>query len=365
MRKTYKYFLYFLAISFIVLACVQKNAEWRGNIEVENGVKIVKNPREPIYSGKVLSLKEELNLGGTSTDQYLFYNIKELDVDHEQNIYVLDWMEGCILVFDQNGKPLRTIGRKGQGPGELQRPMDISIFANQLMVHDLERCLSFFTLDGKFIRSVTSKDVLGIWDVYFDSLGNIVAQTSRFDFRNPKHLYRKYDHSLNMIYQFAESPSPSYFGPNNPFSACGSIAVDREDNIIFGYPDDYTIEIFNLNGRLVKKIEREYSPVKLSDQDRRKMKEDNPHLGNIDYPKYKPPFRRFFVDDEGRIYVGTWQKSSPKESYFYDIFDPEGRYLAQIGLKERPIMCRKGKLYSIEKNEEDFQCVKRYKMKWK
>jgi len=360
--------LYILVISYVFLACAHKNTEWRGSIEVKNGVKIVKNPREPIYSGKILSLTEELNLGESSTEQFLFYNIKELDVDHKLNIYVLDWMARKILVFDQSGKLLRTIGRKGQGPGEFERPMDISIFGNRLMVHDLERCISFFTLDGEYIRSITSNDVLGIWDVYCDSIGNIIADTSQLDLKNlgkPKHVYRKYDHNLNLIFQFAESPGPSELGPNNPFSAFGSIAVDQENNIIFGYPDGYTIDIFNSDGRLVKKIEKEYAPDELSSQDKREMKADNPGSRSIDYPKYKPPFRRFFIDDKGRIYVGTWRNSGRKDSYYYDIFDPEGRYLAQINLKEKPILSREGKLYSIEKNEEGFQFVKRYKMIWK
>jgi len=357
--------LFLLAICCIVLACAQKNVGWKGNIKIENGVEIVKNPREPIYSGKILSLKEDLSLGEVTKYQSLFYAAKELDVDYEQNIYVLDWLAGHILVFDQNGKALRTIGRKGQGPGEFQRPMDISIFGNQLMVHDLERSISFFTLKGEFIKSVTSIDILRISDVYCDSLGNIVAQTSPvFDPANPKHVYRKYNHNMNMIFQFAETPRSDDLGPNNPFGAFGSIAVDREDNIIFGYPNDYVIEIFNTNGKLIRKIEKEYSLLKLTNQDRREMKKENPGRNGINYPKYKPPFRRFFIDDEGRIYVGTWEKPSRSE-YYYDIFDPEGKYLAKIDLMGKPILCRNGKMYSIESNDEGDQFVKRYKMIWR
>jgi len=357
--------LFILVFSCIGLACVKKNAEWKGNIEVKDGVKYVKNPKEPIYSGDILALKEELSLGEVTKYQSLFYAVKELDVDDEQNIYVLDWMAGHILVFDKNGKALRTIGRKGQGPGEFQRPMDISIFGDQLIVHDLERCISFFTLKGEFINSVTSMDVLSIWDVYYDSLGNIVAQNAPvFDPTNPKQAFRKYDHNMNMLFQFAEAPGSGGLGPNNPFGAIGSIAVDREDNIIFGYPKDYAIEIFNTNGKLIRKIEKEYSPLKLTNQDKKEMKEANPGRNNIEYPKYKPPFRRFFIDDEGRIYVGTWEKPGRTESY-YDIFDPEGKYLAKIDLKGKPIMCRNGKLYSIESNDEGDQFVKRYKMTWR
>jgi len=354
-----------LIIVGITLSCAQNIGEWKGDIEVRDGITIVKNPKEPIYSRDVLSLKEELSLGEVTKYQSLFYAVKELDVDDEENIYVLDWMAGHIVVFSQKGDVLRTIGRKGQGPGEFERPMDISIFGNHLMVHDLERGISSFTLKGEFIKSITSIDILSIWDFYCDSLGNIVVQNSPvFDPQNPKQVYRKYDHNMKMIFQFAESPRSGGLGPNNPFGAIGSIALDREDNIIFGYPKDYIIEVFNANGKLIRKIEREYSPLKLTNLDRREMKEANPGRADIDYPKYKPPFRRFFIDDEGRIYVGTWEKPDRSKSY-YDIFNPEGKYLAKIGLKGKPIMCRNGKMYSIESNDEGDQFVKRYKMIWR
>jgi len=43
-----------------------------------------------------------------------------IQVDDEEDIIVMDGKEKCIKVFDKNGKHLRTFGKSGQGPGEIQ-----------------------------------------------------------------------------------------------------------------------------------------------------------------------------------------------------------------------------------------------------
>src|SRR4030042_4223918 len=48
-------------------------------------------------------------------------------VDDQGNIYVLDIQDGNIKKYAPDGKFVMTIGRKGQGPGELQGPMRIQM----------------------------------------------------------------------------------------------------------------------------------------------------------------------------------------------------------------------------------------------
>ena len=95
-------------------------AEWKGTVVKEGDVTIVKNPKEPLYKTPVLELKEDLSLGGPEArGDYAFGNGIRFVVDEEASIYVLDTQDAHIKVFDKTGKYVRTIGRKGQGPGEL------------------------------------------------------------------------------------------------------------------------------------------------------------------------------------------------------------------------------------------------------
>jgi hypothetical protein len=80
--------------------------------------------------------------------------------------------------------------------------------------------------------------------------------------------------------------------------------------------------------------------------------------------KYFPPVHSITTDDEGRIFVGTYEKTE-EGKYYYDVFDSEGRYLAKVALKGLLQVWKKSKLYSIEEDEDGFQMVKRFKVNWK
>jgi len=60
-----------------------------------------------------------------------------VQVDEEENIYVLDSKEIRIKIFDKNGKPLRTCGKKGQGPGEIQTPTRMYLTSEkEILIYD-------------------------------------------------------------------------------------------------------------------------------------------------------------------------------------------------------------------------------------
>ena len=53
------------------------------------------------------------------------------------------------------------------------------------------------------------------------------------------------------------------------------------------------------------------------------------------------------------------------DGFYYDVFDPEGKFIAKIQLNSIPQYWKNSKMYSIEVDEEGFQAVKRYKVAWK
>ena len=75
-----------------------------------------------MYGEDVFSLEEELSIGeAEGEEEYMFSRINDIDVDDEGNVYVAEGAFAHIRVFDENGEYLRVMGRKGQGPGEMQR----------------------------------------------------------------------------------------------------------------------------------------------------------------------------------------------------------------------------------------------------
>lgn len=355
----------FISVLIMFIACGKQGSEWEGTIEEVEGVTVIRNPKEPVYIEDVFSLEEELSIGETEGgEEYLFSQIRDIAVDEKENIFVMDVKESHIKVFDRNGEYLRTIGKKGEGPGELSRPRMISINQNELMVLDIiQRKLSFFTFGGKFLRNLSTKEV---WALYsrIDSKGNIIITEG---FTDPKYLcykLKKFDPDMNLLAEIASSPAPDLRKGFNPFMAFSYWIIDKDDNIVYGYPKDYELQIINPQGELIKKITREYDPVEVTEEEIEEEKKDAPPQIKFEFSKYHSAFRRFTHDDEGRIFVQTWEKTQDGEGFYYDIFDLEGRYIVKIPLRTRPIVWKKNKLYTIEEDEMGFQVVKRYRINW-
>jgi len=92
-------------------------------------------------------------------DDY-FEKPSDIEVDPARSlIYVVDAGSCRILVFDFEGKFLRAVGRKGQGPGEFATPTGMCLTDDggfAVADRDNNR-IQHFGPDGKFSRSVTVK----------------------------------------------------------------------------------------------------------------------------------------------------------------------------------------------------------------
>jgi hypothetical protein len=115
----------------------------------------------------------------------------------------------------------------------------------------------------------------------------------------------------------------------------------------------------------------------VTDEDKKTyLKRSNPP-GFSGPPKYPCPsvhtaFRSFFMDDQGHLFVQTWERTSDGKKDLYDIYDPEGRFLGRIALSVHPdliiptpTILKNDKLYSVEVDDEGYEVVRRYSVSWK
>jgi len=354
----------FISALMILVSCQKQKAEWKGTIEEMDGATIVKNPKEPMYGEEVFNYELELSLGSSEgKEEYYFSSINHIYVDDEDRIYLTDYKESLVRIFDEEGKHLRTFGRRGEGPGELIRPRDVFITPqNQIVVVDMRKLsLNFYTKEGKFLKSKTFG--FSLFGTAMDPEGNIYGVVMNGSRGRSIMELRKFDSDFNVLHKICSSPlSPR--GTLKIGLPSVYFQLAKDGHLVYGVSDHYEIKIMDMTGNIVKVINKEYDPVKITEQEIDEYKEmEQPGL-KIEIPKYYQAFVGILVDEQGNIIVRTFEKPENGEGYYYDFFDSEGKYVARFSLNVFPRIWKKNRFYTIEEDPAGFHVVKRYRVNW-
>ena len=368
----------YLIICFTALLACQKFEEgkWKGTIEEEEDVTVVKNPREPMYRKEVVAFEEELSIGESEgPEEYLVSTITSFTVDDEGNVIILDIRLG-IKVFDKNGKYQRSIGRKGQGPGELQGPRNIQFTAHkEIMVNDMRgKGLLFFSVEGRFLSEIKNRIFMMNRHTLIDENRNIFVLGPFLGaefFSQEKFIKMAPPYEDYEVLTSRETPRRERIIPPQI-----RYALLPGNNLIWGITSKYEFHIIDSQGKLIKRIEKEHTPLPMTEEYKAKYFERLPagiSKESQQFNTHFPAFDLFFPDDEGRLFVKTYEKLETSGKYSVDIFDKEGRFLArttlkaghEIALNQDKYLIKGGRLYASEYNEEGFPVLKRYKIIWK
>ena len=369
-EKTQSHIVFLMFLVILLPSLAKPQEKWMGSIKKDGDITVVSNPREPLYKTPILELREDLSLGGRhASGDYAFGGIRNLVVDEQGSIYVLDEKNYRVQAFDASGKYLRTIGRKGQGPGDLDSPL--SLFLNrtsdELLVLQGIRRLSFFRTNGTFIRQLNINNSIR---AQYDSRGQIYlleqARSKEGEWSFDVKKLSMFGTERGVV---ASVPGQGYSGKINPFFPVTTFQVDRLDNLVYGDPRKYELLFFDPSeGKLFKKVTHYYADIPVSDEDKAKELEKIPPDArayiNLVFPKYHPIFSEFFLSDLGHIIVRTNEKTKDGQ-FIHDIFDADGRFISRMPLKPSGITILKGKYYALEEDEDGFQYVKRYAVTWK
>jgi len=371
-----KHPLFILTIGFIFLFifCQQQKTIWKGTIEEKDGVIIVKNPKEPIYGEDIFSLTEDLSIGrAEGQEEYMFSRISSIDVDNEENVYVADSVSAHIKVFDRHGQYIRTIGRRGQGPGEMQMPNYVQItLKNELLVQDMgARRLLFFALNGDFLRQDVSGRTGFPLLIKMDSneifIGIVILAPPPLGGK----IIQKYDPDFNIIKTIAEEKQGKrgVFDIGKTSCFCD---VSPSDNIIWGDSKEYVLQILNSQGVLIKRIIKDQNPLRFTEKDKEMYEQRYAEAIQAGYelklPSHFPAFKDIFVDEKERIFVQIYQHVEGKEDlFFFEVFDPDGKYIAKVPVLaklDRNSVWKRNKFYTIDEDNDGLPVVKRYEIFW-
>ena len=168
------HFLPILSILLLLGFSINQKPQWKGKIEEENGVKVIKNPKEPLFDEIIFDLEENFSIGNELDENYLFYKVRDIGVDTKDRIYVLDAGNRRVQVFNKLGQYVMTIGQRGQGPGEFENPVDLFIDTeDKLYVLDNRR-VTVFDAKGSYISTIRTEIQISEFSV--TSHGTIIAR---------------------------------------------------------------------------------------------------------------------------------------------------------------------------------------------
>jgi len=129
----------------------------------------------------------------------------------------------------------------------------------------------------------------------------------------------------------------------------------------------YEFKVYASEGTLIRRILKAYDPVE-NPQAKKEEKLlkilDRSIKLKTETSKYYPPYFYFTIDEENRLIVQSARKNKAEKKMLFDVFDAEGRYLAEVPLEMMPFLWKNKKLYAIEETEDGFPVLKRYRVYW-
>ena len=369
-----------------------QKAEWKGKIEVEDGVKVIKNPGEPLYSEMTFELEEDLSIGNEDDENYLFYRAIDIQVDTDGNIYVLDYGNYRVQVFDKSGIYLRTIGKKGQGPGEFSAPTRLQLdeeTGNIFVKDNGLRKIIIFENEGRYIdKDINLVELLN--DFYLDSDRCIWGKFSlpgidMYRFIKKLTLTGKVEKIFAEIPYYMKRLMLSKTKVGNTVYAEGyffthgyeyDLFLSKVDShtFVYGHSKKYELVAVDKSGKTLFIMRKDESPIKITKNEKDRIKNQKiwnlrkqghyvPEI-SIKFPEYMPYFYSITTDDISRIYVRKNPVSRESNTnHEYDVFNKEGLYLYKANFNHYPDVIKNGYVYTRIANEETGEeQVKRFRI---
>lgn len=280
------------------------------------------------------------------SDGTVLGSIADLDVLANGNIVVLDEQAHQVLEFDRDGALVRTIGRDGQGPGEIRGAVELEVsMDDQIWVLDFGNTrITRWSSNGDLAGSSLLGEVLGQpvgWphELVINEAG-VFLKTSQFRDTEPVQVFRLHD-DLRGI-----ADTVAVVIPTPEASTCLFCPISvSPSGQVFGPQGDtaFAVSEVGRNGEQVSVLMLKGVPaVKRSEAELDRLRSavgrlPIPEGVDVPVPEFSPFQSRFGRHAIGfDVHGGIWLAPRVAEgasSVFY-LFDPGGEFLSSIEVKD-------------------------------
>lgn len=362
--------------------------------------------------GAEATLVPEVSIGELDgAEEYLFGGIWSIAVDDDRVVYVLDAQARQVRVFDSAGEYVRTLGGRGEGPGEFRSAEAIALLPDgRLVVRDSGRNrvhvfgpgagdIDHWPYDAGNSGSDAPlhTDADGRTYVLTRDLSRPLTDFARHIIvlgPDGTHLDTVPEPSSNhdQAVVTASGGSGTYTS-RVPFSPAFAWTVHPSGHFLTGVSSTYRIDLAGDDG--VLRIERATNPVPVSDAEREYERNDVMRYMRGGYPDWswngppipdhKPYFKALLTGRDGRIWVRLSTAGQPVENedhdpddpwsdpvtwpepMRYDVFEPDGTYLGVVRAPDEFMRFRLpvfdgDHVWAVTRDELDVERVVRYRI---
>jgi hypothetical protein len=336
-----------IILIFIALVFWGCSRDKNYSVVIKDGVEIIKNTNIEASPELKLDLKviSEISLDKLVLPDSVsaIGQFNNSSLDHEGNIYISNFRSAIVYKIDKSGKYLTNFHKKGQGPGESIILDDIDVVDNNVYVVGEQGKVAVYDISGNFIKQL--RLIEGKYDglQMLNSGNDIVCAT-----RSSKYIPEENINDISIgLFLLDKNNLENYTKilENKSFSDLNNYRYlmneEQRRSCFFNnkiYIEDlsfdvYAVDAYDLNGKKVKRIEKQTRRIACSDKFKADVKEKdlkNSHVKLIaDYMK-----QILWMNSDK--YDNLWVKPAVEGLEFdhqtYDIFNSEGIFLKRINL---------------------------------
>ena len=387
--------------------------EWGGTMTDSAGIVVVHNTGDEDWSLVAQPVvTEELSLGELDGAAELqFGQIAAIDVAPDGTMYVLDQQAAQVRVFDATGEFVRTVGKPGNGPGELS-PGTAGLLVGDgdtLHVADMMRQrIQRYGPDGEDAGGAPVPFAEGIpivWSItperQFVTQVRVMRMPGTPDAaapRAPRDWLLLRDASGTVVDTLIglESGQTLDFSGDAPrmrlFSSEPVWALLSDGSLVHGRNDGYRLEVVDAAGTVERVVTRPFGREAVTESDReglrRLMREAmqqqaqappaaiEQFISSIEFADHYPAYARILGGPGNTIWVQHIRTAAMAEregrtfdpqdigAPEWDVFDREGRFLGVLTMPPRfqPLRVVDDRVYGVQRDELDVQHVVRLRV---
>jgi hypothetical protein len=330
---------------------------------------VIENPEKPIRknAGRVLKLNEVLRIRDTGKDYYFRYP-SHLMVSDDGCLFIKDIEQ--LLKFSPEGKFIKDLYKKGQGPGEIDSSFNYHIFKDEIFIYDFTAVKIIHTdLEGNLIKQIKIES--GPYNGFYGAAEDwYIFEKDIFPPSNErKSRLQDMPFSIRLVSKDGKTEKESCIFQRIMFLSPGGVttwtllfSVLNEDGkkLYVSHTNEYLIESLDLEkGQISKRFNRKYPRVKYI---MRGWEDSFYKEYNVPEIKFESDVRGLFINN-GLLWVKT-STADKKKGEMFDIFDCEGKFLDNfyLGVTGTLLAAHKDSIFVQEKDDDENLQIVQYKI---